>query len=57
MTNSIILLGSSNSFGQTRKAIDIIIGNKDIPIIDLKTLDISPYDYNNTPFQIANATL
>jgi len=47
MTNSIILLGSSNSFGQTRKAIDIIIGNKDIPIIDLKTLDISPYDYNH----------
>jgi hypothetical protein len=40
MTNPIIILGSSRSHGETRKAVDLIIGTNQIPIIDLKTLNI-----------------
>ena len=47
MTNPIIILGSSRTFGKTRKVIDSIIGNNKIPIIDLKSLDISIYDYDH----------
>ena len=43
MTNPIIILGSSRTFGETRKVIDSIIGNNKIPIIDLKSLDIKPF--------------
>lgn len=41
----IIILGSSRSFGNTKKAVDIIIGDNNIPVIDLRTLNITPYDY------------
>lgn len=44
-TNPIIILGSSNSFGHTQKAILEIINNHPIPIIDLGKLNIAPYDY------------
>ncbi len=47
MTNPIIILGSSRSHGETRKAVDLIIGTNQIPIIDLKTLNISIYDYEH----------
>jgi hypothetical protein len=47
MTNPIIILGSSRSQGETRKAVDLIIGTNQIPIIDLKTLNISIYDYEH----------
>ena len=47
MTNPIIILGSSKSFGKTRKIIETIINNLDIPIIDLNTLNISDYDYEH----------
>lgn len=46
MNNPIIIMGSSRSFGETRKSIDLIIDEKDISIIDLKTLDISQFDYD-----------
>lgn len=46
MNNSIILIGSSRSFGETRKAVEQVIETTDsIPIIDLNTLKILPYDY------------
>ena len=45
MTNAIVILGSSRSFGETRKIVETIIDGSDIPIIDLKSLKISPYDY------------
>jgi len=47
MTNPIIIFGSSRSFGETRAAVDTIIGNNKIPLIDLLTLDISMYDYEH----------
>ena len=47
MTNPIIIVGSSRSSGNTRKAVDLIIGNSSIPIIDLKTLNKSIYDYEH----------
>ena len=47
MTNPIIILGSSRTFGETRKVVDSIIGNSEVPIIDLKSLDMSIYDHYN----------
>lgn len=48
MTNPIIILGSSRSFGETRKAVEQIIGTtSNIPVVDLNTLKISPYDYEH----------
>ena len=48
MTTPIVILGSSRSFGNTQKAVQLIIGgNQDIPIIDLKSLNITPYDYTH----------
>lgn len=47
MTNPIIIFGSSQSLGRTRKAIDQIVGQKEIPLVDLNTLKISPYDYEH----------
>jgi multimeric flavodoxin WrbA len=43
--SQIIILGSSRSFGNTRKAVNAIIEEGTIPLIDLNTLDIKPYDY------------
>ena len=45
MNNPIIVQGSSRKIGETRKAIEMIIGNRDIQIIDLYSLNITPYDY------------
>jgi multimeric flavodoxin WrbA len=47
MKNPIIILGSSRSFGETRKVIEEIIGKIQTPVIDLKELNISPYDYEH----------
>jgi len=47
MTSPIIILGSSKSFGETRKTIETIINNINVPIIDLNTLNISQYDYEH----------
>jgi multimeric flavodoxin WrbA len=43
----IVLLGSSNSSGNTRKVVDRVIEGHNIPIIDLKTLNISYFDYEH----------
>jgi multimeric flavodoxin WrbA len=48
MTTPIVILGSSRSFGNTRKAVERIIeANQDIPVIDLRSLNITPYDYTH----------
>ncbi len=47
MNNPIIILGSSRSFGETRKAVDLIIGDRNIKIVDLRDLNISLYDYEH----------
>ena len=45
---SIVILGSSRSNGETRKAVDCVIDpDGSTPIIDLKTLNISAYDYGH----------
>lgn len=41
----IIILGSSQSSGGTRLAVESIIGSSAIPVVDLKKLEILPYDY------------
>jgi multimeric flavodoxin WrbA len=43
--SQIIIFGSSRSFGNTRTAVTDIIGSSNIPIVDLKSLNIAPYDY------------
>ncbi|MBX9976693.1 MAG: NAD(P)H-dependent oxidoreductase [Alphaproteobacteria bacterium] len=46
MGTPIIIFGSSRSFGETWSAVHVVLGdNKSIPIIDLNTLSIAPYDY------------
>lgn len=45
MSTKIIILGSSRSNGNTRKAVNTIVGGRDVPLVDLNTLDIKPYDY------------
>lgn len=45
MNTPVVILGSSNSFGKTRKAVLEVIENQSIVIIDLASLDIKPYDY------------
>jgi multimeric flavodoxin WrbA len=44
----IIILGSSRSNGNTRKAIDTVIGNAAIPVVDLLPLNINGYDYEHS---------
>lgn len=44
-SKSIIVLGSSRSNGNTRKAVDTIIGTTSIKIVDLNTFTIKPFDY------------
>ena len=43
----VIVLGSSRSDGNTRKAIDKIIEGQSIPVVDLLTYDISQFDYQH----------
>ncbi|NRA74056.1 MAG: flavodoxin family protein [Rickettsiales bacterium] len=48
MNKVIIIFGSARSEGNTKKAIDELNINKEIDLIDLNKLQISPYDYKNT---------
>jgi len=45
MNKTIVILGSSRSFGNTKKAVIQILGDEIVPIIDLNSLEIKPYDY------------
>ena len=45
MKKGIILLGSSNSQGNTRKIVDFVSAQTGFPIIDLKTKNILEFDY------------
>ncbi len=45
MKKGIILLGSSNSYGDTYKFSKLISDETNYPIIDLKTKNIGPFDY------------
>jgi multimeric flavodoxin WrbA len=45
MIKGVILLGSSNSFGETRKIVDYVREISTFPIIDLKTKNIGEFDY------------
>lgn len=42
-----IIFGSSRSFGDTRKAVDLVVKNKAHKIIDLNSLPMSYYDYEH----------
>jgi len=44
-SKSIVVLGSSRSNGNTRKALDTIVDTTNIKIVDLNTLTIKPFDY------------
>lgn len=44
-TNPIIIFGSSRSDGHTLKAIQTVIQDTPIPIVDLRNLNIAQYDY------------
>lgn len=44
--NPLIIFGSSRSDGNTSQAIKAVIKNHPVPIITLKNLNISHYDYN-----------
>jgi len=43
----IIIFGSSRSFGNTRRVVNDIIAQSNIELVDLNTLDITPYDYEH----------
>lgn len=43
--SQIVIMGSSRSFGNTRKAVNNIIENHNIPIVDLNMFNIKHYDY------------
>jgi multimeric flavodoxin WrbA len=45
MRNGLIILGSANSFGETKKAAKYVSERTNFPIIDLKTKQISNFDY------------
>ena len=45
MKKGIIILGSSNSNGDTKKIVSLISSRTGFPIIDLKTKNISEFDY------------
>lgn len=48
MNDSIIILGSARSDGNTRKAVELVANRFDADLIDLNSLNISYYDYENT---------
>lgn len=43
--SSIVIFGSARSVGHTSKVLDTVLGENTIPIVDLNTLNIAPYDY------------
>jgi multimeric flavodoxin WrbA len=45
MRKGLIILGSSNSFGETKKVATYVSERTNFPIIDLKTKQISNFDY------------
>ncbi len=45
--NPIIIFGSSRSDGNTLQAIKLVIKNQPVPVIDLRGLNISDYDYDS----------
>ncbi|NRA74057.1 MAG: NAD(P)H-dependent oxidoreductase [Rickettsiales bacterium] len=47
MNKAIIILGSSRSNGNTKKAIDALNTDGKMAIVDLKKIKISPYDYEH----------
>ncbi|MFM9890170.1 MAG: flavodoxin family protein [Rickettsiales bacterium] len=47
MNNPIVILGSSRSQGNTRDAIQLVVGQRNVPIIDLNEVNISAYDYEH----------
>ena len=46
MKKIVIILRSSNSFGNTNKVINYLNKDKQLDIIDLKTKNIDPFDYD-----------
>lgn len=51
MKKAVIIQGSSKSLGNTHKVVNYLNKNNDFDIIDLKTKNIGPFDY-----EFANAT-
>lgn len=47
MTEAIILLGTSNPSGETVQAVLQVMGEHSIPMVDLSTLEIGPFDYSH----------
>lgn len=45
MKKGIIILGSANSNGQTRKIVSFVQDKLNFPVVDLKTKNISEFDY------------
>lgn len=45
MKKGIIILGSSNSDGETKKIVSFVAEKTDYPIVDLKTKNIAEFDY------------
>lgn len=43
----IIIFGSSRSFGNTRAAINQVLGKTSVDIVDLNNFNISPFDYEH----------
>lgn len=43
---SIVIFGSARNNGETKKAVDLII-RKDIPLVNLNHLNITPFDYEH----------
>lgn len=44
---AVVILGSSRSDGNTRRAVDAVLGARSVRIVDLSRLRISPYDYEH----------
>jgi multimeric flavodoxin WrbA len=47
MNKAIIILGSSRSDGNTKKAVESLNPDNSMSVIDLNEIKISPYDYEN----------
>lgn len=44
---TIVIFGSSRSHGNTRKALDDILGTHPVSLVDLNDFNISPFDYEH----------
>lgn len=45
--STVIVFGSSRSFGNTRKILGEIVGQSNFELVDLNSLKISPFDYEH----------